>query len=184
MRKLRLCPPISMYHWLSVAPRGEFQPVQCSCKLQQPKKTLRQLWGTCRRKPSASSRAECQGCENTNSICPMVIWQPVCPIPVAQPLPSKLNSTTSLYMSFLENMLPVSSASEWPSPTYPIWPVSFSYSIDWNCLSFIHTSLLAFLYQELLWDFSTFMESLPWKQKKTKPCTILTNFCIAFPRSS
>lgn len=108
---------------------------------------------------------ECQGYEkSTNSSALWLSDNHVCPISVAQPLPSKLNSTTSPYMSFLENMLPVSSASELPPPTYPTWPVSFSYSVDWNCLSFIHTNLLAFLYQRLLWDFSKFMESLPWKQ--------------------
>ena len=166
MRKLWLYLPISMHHWLSVAPGGAFQPVQCFCKLQQPKKTLRQLRGTCLRKTSASSRASSVR-DMRKAPTASALWlsdNHMCPISVAQPLPSKLNSTTSPYMSFLENMLPVSSASESPSPTYPTWPVSFSYSVDWNCLSFIHTNLLAFLYQRLLWDFSKFMESLPWKQ--------------------
>ena len=124
--------PISMHHWLSVAPGGAFQPVQCFCKLQQPKKTLRQLRGTCLRKTSASSRASSVR-DMRKAPTASALWlsdNHMCPISVAQPLPSKLNSTTSPYMSFLENMLPVSSASELPSPTYPTWPVSFSYSVD------------------------------------------------------
>lgn len=88
-------------------------------ELQQPKKTLGVV-GTCHWKPAASSRASRVEGVSTGPTAPDALpcshlKTHVCPVPLPQPLPAKLNNTISLYMSFSENMLPVSPASELPS---------------------------------------------------------------------